>query len=527
LKEGAVKAETRVGIFIIIAVGIFIYLSINIKAFRLDRNQYYTYKTYFDDTGGLDVRSPVRIAGVDVGWVESIMLMEGGKAEVVLRVHKRNKLAKNAYATITQEGLIGTKVLEIDPGDPATGFLIPGSVLAIPGKSPASVSDLMDQFRDIASSIQDVALSFKNVFSSPRGEENLKMALEGITKASNRIADFSEVLNRTLQKNEENINMALLDMRRVMGNMNVTVPSIRKDFDSITVALADDTLPKISDASEQARETFKEAEQVVEKINTGKGLIGKLVNEDETYGELKKAIKGLKDYLTKAQSLRINVDMHSEYLFRDWYSKGYFEVKIHPNQDSFYVLQLATDEYGSIKRDVIMRERIDSDGNRMIADELLKDALQGKRDTFDKTRAEIAKLENPETERIITRRENDFLLGFQFGKRFDRLSLRIGLFENSFGVGADYFFPTPSDKFHLSTTLEIFDFRGKRRLDDGRPHVKWLTKLYFMKHIYTAVGVDDAISRHNGSLFWGSGIRFNEDDLKYVLSLLPLGFAKR
>ena len=90
------RTETRVGIFIVIAIGVFVYLSINIGAFRLDTAQYYSYKTYFDDTGGLDAKAPVKIAGVSVGWVDGIELLKEGKAEIKLRVGKNIKLAKNA-----------------------------------------------------------------------------------------------------------------------------------------------------------------------------------------------------------------------------------------------------------------------------------------------------------------------------------------------------------------------------------------------------------------------------------------------
>jgi phospholipid/cholesterol/gamma-HCH transport system substrate-binding protein len=76
-----VKIETRVGIFIVISIGIFFYLSLNIGAIRLDQRLFYLYKTYFDDTGGLDEKASVKIAGVEVGWVEKIELLEGGKAE--------------------------------------------------------------------------------------------------------------------------------------------------------------------------------------------------------------------------------------------------------------------------------------------------------------------------------------------------------------------------------------------------------------------------------------------------------------
>ena len=77
------------------------------------------------------------------------------------------------------------------------------------------------------------------------------------------------------------------------------------------------------------------------------------------------------------------------------------------------------------------------------------------------------------------------------------------------------------DKVHWITTLEAFDFRGVKRINDSRPHLKWMNRLFFMKHIYTTFGIDDMVSNERVTPFWGGGIRFNDDDLKYVFSLLP------
>ena len=534
------KTETRVGIFIIIAIGIFIYLSINIGAFRLDTAQYFVYKTYFDDTGGLDAKAPVKIAGVDVGWVDSIELQEDGKAEIVMRVSKSIKLAKNAYAVVDQEGLIGTKTLEILPGDPSTGLLLPGSTLSLPGKSPASVSELLDQFKDIASSIQDIASSVKDVFATAKGEEDMKMALDGMAKAANKMADFSDVLERTMKKNEDNINSTLLDMRKVAHHLDEGVPSITKDFhdtfpsfkkdvNKLTLAFADDTLPKVSSAFEtidstavQARETFKEAEQVAEKINTGKGVLGKLINEDETYDDIKKTIKGLKAYIGKAESLVLNVDMHSETLLaRDWNSKGYFDVRIRPNQDYFYQFQLVSDERGTVARKESHRKWVDKNGKQIEIDELDYGKQRPDNDTADAQKAHD-RLEFSEKKEKEVRTKNTILFGFQFGKRFDRLAFRAGLFENTFGVACDYYVPMHTNKIHWVTTLEIFDFKGTNRLGDKRPQIKWLNKLFFMKHIYTSFGFDDMLGNKTSGPFWGGGLRFGDDDLKYLLSLLPV-----
>lgn len=502
-----VKLETRVGLFILVAIGIFLYLSINIRAIRLDKDQYFSYKAYFDDTSGLTLKAPIKIAGVEIGWVEQVDLLEDGKAELSMRISKNIKLAKNAFAMIHQDGLIGTKNLEIDPGDPSTGFLLPGGTLAMPGKTPASVGELLDQFRDIATTVQDIASSVKNVFASRQGEENMRIALNSISSASQRIADFSEVLQRTIHKNEQNLNYIVSDLKDSMHSLKETIPSI-----GVASKKVGDAFEHVGDAAIQGRETFREAGEVVEKINSGKGLIGKLVNEEETYTDIRKTVSGLKNYVGKTQALMLNVDLHSESMLRNTNSKGYFELRLRPNSDFFYLVQLVGDQKGSVRREVVRKVRKDENGVTLRPSEL--DIPLERKVQFAET-----------VERTI-QTKNDVLFGLQFGKRFDRLAFRLGVFENTFGVGCDFYVPLPTDKIHWITTLEAFDFRGVNRFNsDERPHVKWLNKLFFMKNLYTSFGVDDIYSRHSANPFWGGGLRFGDDDLKYFLSYLPVGKA--
>ena len=514
------KTETRVGIFVTIAIGIFFYLSLNIGAIRLDQRQYYHYKTYFDDTGGLDEKAPVKIAGVEVGWVETINLLEGGKAEVNMRIHKRNKLARNAYATVQQEGLIGTKHIDIEPGDITTGALPPGSILAMPGRPPTSVGDLLEQFKEIATGVQSVVESFKNTFGTRKGEENLKIALNSVAVASQRIANFSQVLERTLVKNEHNIDMMLQDFQKTAHNLQKAVPSIQKNFDNVSVALTDDTLPYFAQASQNAsdtfasfnkaaphiEETFKEASDVAGKINEGKGVLGKLINEDEMYGDLKKTVRGFKDMVAKAETIDILLDMHSESLFKTRTSKGYFEAKLRPYSDYFYTIQLVSDEHGRIMKKEKFYKRYDAHNNLLSTDDLT-------------TQWQI--MDQPDRKEVITRTKNDFLFGFQFGKRFNRIALRLGLFESTLGVGCDYYVPLNTDYVHWITTIEAFDFNGANRVESKRPHVKWLNRVFFMKNMYTTFGVDDICSKDKATPFFGAGLRFGDEDIKYLLSYLP------
>lgn len=523
------KTETIVGLFLLGSICIFFYLSFTIGSMRLDRDRYYPYRAYFDDIGGLEKKDPVKIAGVQVGWVENIKLSKEGMAEITFLVHKQNRLAKNARAMIRQEGLLGNKFLEIDPGDSQTGILLPGGALGFPTPAPPTIGDVIYKFGDIASSIQAIATSLQSVIATQEGKENLKDALKGFAVASNRIAKVSELLEETLRKNEENINATLLDMRNVVSSLSKGVPQISDDFHAVATTLNSDTLPALSngvtniaggvtnlstkagaaseaieEASIYAKDGFREAGEVFEKINRGQGLVGKLITKDETYKDIKKTLHTLREFTSKLQSLDILIDMHSEYMIRTANNKGYFELRLRPFDDYFYLFQLVSDERGYIQRSETIRDRFDYNNTLLIAPEIA-----------DQYRFP-PKIEK--TKRI----KNTILFSVQFGKTFDRLAFRIGVFENTFGFGVDFIVPVPTNKFHWITTVELFDGIGINRFNDRRPHLKWLNKLFFLKNFYTAFGVDDIVSKKNANAFIGGGMRFNDNDLKYVLSALPI-----
>ena len=81
-----IKTETKVGIFVILAVGVFMFMTLGIGALRLSSSGYSPYTVSFDDVSGLSKKAEVKIAGVKVGWVESIELTNTGKAQAHILV---------------------------------------------------------------------------------------------------------------------------------------------------------------------------------------------------------------------------------------------------------------------------------------------------------------------------------------------------------------------------------------------------------------------------------------------------------
>jgi phospholipid/cholesterol/gamma-HCH transport system substrate-binding protein len=546
-----INTETSVGIFVLAALGVFFYMTFHIGVFRFDTGSYRPQRVYFNDVSGLAKKADVKIAGVKVGWVDRISLhlkesSPGYSARADIMVAKNYKLRSDAYAVVRQDGLLGVKYLEITPGDPLSPSLRAGEALGRPGKAPISIDDLLQKFNTIAGNVEEITSSLKNSVAGPRGQRKLEDTFENIHNAAERVASFTTTIDRIITNNEGNLGGMIVDFREFASQVRDTMPLIKDDFHRLASKLTDETLPSfdrnveriasifdrdfggladklestadaIEEAALQTRDGFRSIGSVADKIDDGKGLIGKLINEDQTYHDLKVAVSGLKNYFSKIESLGIVFDTHFESMYsraenfalKD--SKGYADVRVHPNEDHFYIMQYMGSNKGSIERTIIDRAWYDTSGDAYNVDAQLVGA-----DGF-------RSLEFAPSISTIVRKRDTVKFGFQFGKAFKDVAFRFGLIEASFGIGVDYDIPFDSDKLRWVTSFEAFDMRGRNRIDDQRPHLKWVNRVFFTRNLYVNFGADDFVSRHNVNAFFGGGIRFGDNDIKYFIS--KLGFS--
>jgi len=541
-----INTETSVCLFVLAALAIFFYMTFHIGVFRLDSSSFRSQIVYFQDVSGLTEKAEVKIAGVKVGWVEDIGLVGGDhdyRARAQIRVNKKYTLRSDAYAVVRQDGLLGTKYLEVTPGDPLLPPLKGGASLEKPGTAPVSVDDLLQQFKKIANNVQDVTGALRDSMADKDGKMLLEQTFQNIHSATEKLASFAEVADRIASRNEDDVRGMVTDIRVFAGDLRDAIPMLKSDVHDLAQRLDTKTLPAIernierignvfdkdfggiadkvegaADAIEEAalqtRDGFRSIGAVADKINDGKGLIGKLVNEDQTYQDLKVAVQGLKNYFSKTESLGVVFDSHFETMYkrgenfglRD--SKGYCDIRVHPNEDTFYVLQMMGSMKGSVKRTVTDRQWFQTDGTELVPAQL--------------TLADNRKLEfAPQISQTIRTRDT-IKYGFQFGKTFTDIAFRFGIIDGSFGTGIDYDIPFHNDKFRWVTSLEAFDMRGRNRIDDQSPHLKWINRVFFFNNLYFDFGADDFISKHNINAFFGAGLRFGDDDIKYFISRLGL-----
>lgn len=542
-----ISPETGVGIFVLTALGIFFYMTFQIGVFRVDTSSYRPQVVYFKDVSGLARKADVKIAGVKVGWVEAINLVQGQEAyEAVadIMVNKNYQLRADAYAIVRQDGLLGVKYLELTPGDPLLPSLKTGQALGTPGKAPVSIDELLQQFKQIATNVDDITGVIKDSIGGADGKAQFRQMFDNVSEAAEKIASFASSIDRIANRNEGDINEIVGDIRALAHDVREGFPSLQEDLRRVAQKLEIDVLPSfqtsvekiagafdrdfgkmadtlestadaISQAAYETRDGFKSIGQVALKIDQGKGLLGKLVNEDQTYNDLKSAVQGLRNYFAKVESLGIVFDSHGETMYRPAEhfihkdTKGYMDMRIHPCEDRFYIAGVSGSTKGTVKRKEIFREWYDQN-------DILYD--QNRMHISDDYKLWYA----PKMyETILERDSTKYTL--QFGKTFRDIAFRFGLFESTFGGAIDYDIPFGTDLLRWVSSFELYDFRGRDRVDDARPHFKWLNRVFLLRNIYFAFGADDFISRHNANAFFGAGIRFGDDDIKYFMSRLGMG----
>lgn len=514
--------ETRVGIFVLLALGVFIYMGFQIGAFRFDRGKYAQYMLTFKDVSGLSRKADVKIAGVKVGWVEKVSLVPNDDmhADVTVMILKEFVLYSDAYAMVRQDGLLGPKFVEIVPGDPLLRRLQPGDPLSKPSTEPVSIDELLQQFKKIASNVDEVTTSIKDVVGGVDGREQLQNIFDNIQVSMERLSSVSDIVDKALIRNEDHIDNFMQIGTTFQTSLDKISTVFDRDFNRIATQF-EASASSLEDAATQAREGLRSISSVAEKIDEGRGLLGKIINEDDTYRDLKLAVEGFKNYLTKIDRMQIVFDTHFESMIRQaegypWEdSKGFFGIRIYPREDYFYLLQISSSEKGYIRRKTREINYTDSQGQPIDFDRA-KDAPFNQTDLNVDDLTRLAFILNYDKK---TAYRDAFKINLQFGKIFNDVAFRLGLFEGTAGVAADIDIPFRSDKFRWVTTFEMYDFRGRNRfVDDRRPHVKWLNKIYVLRNIYTVFGADDFASKRNASVFFGAGIRFGDDDIKYFLS---------
>jgi virulence factor Mce-like protein len=246
----------RAGVLAVVVLALFAYFGFS-KSNPFSNP--YQFKAVFNDTNNLKPKSPVRIAGVEVGKVTKVEPVESGKgaAQVTMQVEDKGlPIKKDAELKIRPRIFLeGNFFVDIEPGSPSAGDLPDGGVIPVTQTaSPVQFGDLLTALqRDTRTDLQTFLREYSKGLSKG-GAEGFNEAVKywkpaylnsSLANDATLGEDPNHDLQRVLKGQQKTFAALVKDENALKGlvtNFNVTAGAFARE----DVALAE-AVPALRD----------------------------------------------------------------------------------------------------------------------------------------------------------------------------------------------------------------------------------------------------------------------------------------
>jgi phospholipid/cholesterol/gamma-HCH transport system substrate-binding protein len=281
------RREVQVGIFVlggILAVLAALFILTDPGMFR----GRYIVSTVVRDAGGIRLRDPVQLTGVNIGRVSDLKLVPGG-VKMSLEVEGKYTFPKDSRVRLTAKGLLGDIVADVLPGrsrEPAGN----GEVLRA-AEEDTGLSGTATELAGTAKTVggkADTLLTRANLLLS---QETI-----GSVHASTReLQDMLAALSALAADQRVQLSALSASLRRsAAGVENATTrPELIR-----AIARTDSLTAKLDAATGQLQAASTSLAVVTGRMERGEGTLGKLSKDDALYTNLNSAVANLNQLTT-------------------------------------------------------------------------------------------------------------------------------------------------------------------------------------------------------------------------------------
>ena len=274
-------SELKLGVLTITAVviaALTIFLVTGGQGFFWQR---YNLKAKFASVPGLKPGSPVRLAGVEIGSVKSVLPVDE-VVEVEFQVNQRwrDRITTSSVARLGSVSLLGEAAVDITPS--TKGTPIPEWGYVPEGRTAPALSDLTDQASQGIGELTGLIHDMRG----GRGTIGKLMTDEQLYVELHRFVSSAGDLTNTIKSGKGTLGKLVNDpatanaLEGTVKNMEAVTAKLKAGEGSLGKLMNDDAFARsLSSATNNI-------DQLVAKLSTGEGTAGKLVNDPALYNRL-------------------------------------------------------------------------------------------------------------------------------------------------------------------------------------------------------------------------------------------------
>lgn len=270
----------------------------------------------FDKVSGLRTGNNVRYAGIDVGTVEAITIVNDTEVvvDMLIRLDAATHIRTSAMARIASDGLMGNQLVSIEPGDGPGSPLVDGTVLrSIKGLDTDAMLRTLNSSNDNLVTITNDLRELTHRMNTEKGPLSLlsdtsvagdvRAALNGMVDAA---ANAREITAR--------VNGLVRDLQAGKGALGALVsdPAAEQQVRNLlgTLASVSDSLSRVSG----------DISKFSQGLNAPGGLGHTLTRDTAVVADVKRVVANL-----DTSSATLSEDLRA--LQRNWFFRRYFREK--------------------------------------------------------------------------------------------------------------------------------------------------------------------------------------------------------
>ncbi|MEA2176086.1 MAG: phospholipid/cholesterol/gamma-HCH transport system substrate-binding protein [Blastocatellia bacterium] len=305
-------SELRVGLLVLVSIAVLIFLILNASGDINPFARKLHLRSQFADATGLREGSEVRLAGVRVGKVDNIKLLQppsqpnAPRVEVRFSVDNKIKdldakelIRTDSKAVLASPGLLGNEMqINITPGTGAGLPVQEGQMLE--STSGSSFNDLATSGNDLVgrlSKISDQANELITHVNQGRGTAGLLFNDEALYNNLNSAVRDTNELIREIQSGRGTAGRFVNDpevyenVRGISAQLNSIAADLRAGRGTAGKFLTNDDLyNKVNQSVDRLNRSVDRIDNIVANVEQGRGTVGKLLTDEAIYNDARTAI---------------------------------------------------------------------------------------------------------------------------------------------------------------------------------------------------------------------------------------------
>ena len=268
------KRRNEVLVGLLLTIALVIGITGTIWLVRGGLSSGYPVYAVFNWGANLKVGQPVRLAGVQVGYVGDVVLRDNGTLLVTLNIEEGRNIPGNARALVTPVGIFGDAEVSL-LATPSTTRIAEGDTVPA-GTPPAGIAALTAKADSVATVAVDVSRRLQTELVQNGGLADLRSTIAQTNALVGQIARITAEQSRQL---------------------TLTQASVRRSLSAVDSAVIDSTMRNVRTVtanatalSDSLRVTTAALNATLARLQRGEGTAGKLLTDTLLYADVRRLV---------------------------------------------------------------------------------------------------------------------------------------------------------------------------------------------------------------------------------------------